>query len=54
MEVAPPKINISIALEESNFLDLYGGTLAYVFLEDGTCLNEKMVAEGYAKPYGVA
>lgn len=51
MEVAPPKINISIALEESNFLDLYGGTLAYVFLEDGTCLNEKIVAEGYAKPY---
>lgn len=51
MEIAPPKTNISIALEENNILDVYGRTLAYVFLEDGTCLNEKMVAESYAKPY---
>jgi micrococcal nuclease len=51
MKIAPPKTNISIALEENNILDVYGRTLAYVFLEDGTCLNEKMVAEGYAKPY---
>ena len=51
LEIAPPKTNVSIALEENNILDLYGRTLAYVFLEDGTCLNEKMVAEGYAKPY---
>ena len=43
---------VSIALEENNILDVYGRTLAYIFLEDGTCLNEKMVAEeGYAKPY---
>jgi micrococcal nuclease len=51
IEIAPPKTNVSIALEENNILDFYGRTLAYVFLEDGTCLNEKMVAEGYAKPY---
>lgn len=51
MEIAPPKTNVSKAMEENNILDLYGRTLAYVFLEDGTCLNEKMVAEGYAKPY---
>jgi micrococcal nuclease len=51
IEIAPPKTKISIAMEENNILDVYGRTLAYVFLEDGTCLNEKMVAEGYAKPY---
>ena len=51
IEIAPPNTYISIALEENNILDVYGRTLAYVFLEDGTCLNEKMVAEGYAKPY---
>ena len=51
MEIAQPNTNVSIAVEENNILDLYGRTLAYVFLEDGTCLNEKMVAEGYAKPY---
>jgi micrococcal nuclease len=51
LEIAPPDTNISILIEENNILDLYGRTLAYVFLEDGTCLNEKMVTEGYAKPY---
>jgi micrococcal nuclease len=51
LEIAPPNTNVSIVLEENNILDLYGRTLAYVFLEDGTCINEKMVADGYAKPY---
>ena len=51
LEIAPPDTNISILMEENNILDLYGRTLAYVFLEDGTCHNEKMVTEGYAKPY---
>ena len=51
LEIAPPNTNISIAIEENNILDLYGRTLAYVFLDDGTCLNEKMVVEGYAKPF---
>lgn len=49
--IAPPNTNITISLEENNILDLYGRTLAYVYLEDGTCLNEKMIAEGYAKPF---
>jgi len=30
---------------------LYGRTLAYVYLPDGRCLNEIMIAEGYAKPF---
>jgi micrococcal nuclease len=51
LEAAPPKTKVSIAVEEKNILDIYGRTLAYVFLEDGTCLNEKMVADGYAKPF---
>lgn len=51
LETAPPKTKVSITVEEKNILDIYGRTLAYVFLEDGTCLNEKMIAEGYAKPY---
>lgn len=29
-------------------LDRYGRTLAYVFLNDGTFLNEKLVRDGYA------
>lgn len=51
LEIAPPNTNISISFEENNIVDLYGRTLAYVYLEDGTCLNEKMVLEGYAKPF---
>lgn len=43
LEIAPPNTNISLLIEDNNILDLYGRTLAYVFLEDGTCLNEKMI-----------
>jgi len=32
-------------------LDFYGRTLAYVFLEDGTFVNENLVENGYAKVY---
>ena len=50
-KIAPPNTNITIIIEENNILDHYGRTLAYVFLEDGTCINEKMITEGYAKPF---
>ncbi len=30
--------------------DSYDRTLAYVYLEDGTMVNEKIIAEGYAYP----
>jgi len=30
--------------------DRYGRTLAYVYLEDGTMLNELIIASGYASP----
>jgi hypothetical protein len=32
-------------------IDAYGRTLAYVYLSDGSCLNELMIAEGFVKPY---
>ena len=51
LEIAPPNTNISISTENNNVLDVYGRTLAYVYLLDGTCLNEIMVANGFAKPY---
>ena len=40
LEIAPPNTNVSILIEKENEIDIYGRTLAYVFLEDGTCLNE--------------
>jgi micrococcal nuclease len=51
LEIAPPNTNISICTENNNIIDVYGRTLAYVYLQDGTCLNEIMVANGFAKPY---
>ena len=51
LEIAPPNTNISISTENNNVVDVYGRTLAYVYLQDGTCLNEIMVANGFAKPY---
>ena len=51
LEIAPPNTNVSILVETENEIDLYGRTLAYVFLEDGSCLNEIMIKEGFAKPY---
>ncbi len=50
-ELVLPGANITIELEKNNHIDLYGRTLAYVYLNDGRCLNEIMVAEGYAKPF---
>lgn len=50
-ELAPANTNISLILQEKNQYDTYGRTLAYVFLEDGSCINEIMLLEGFAKPY---
>ena len=38
-------------MERQHSFDFYGRTLAYVLLPDGSCLNEMMINEGYAKPY---
>jgi len=49
--LAPIGESVSILTESNDPLDPYGRTLAYVFLSDGTCLNEKMIEDGFAKPY---
>lgn len=51
IEVAPPNTNVTIIQEIDNLKDAYGRTLAYVYLPDGSCLNEIMIVEGFAKPY---
>ena len=51
ISVVPPETNVTIAQEKENLKDAYGRTLAYVYLPDGRCLNEIMIAEGFAKPY---
>ena len=49
--IAPIGVSVSILTESKDSLDPYGRTLAYVFLSDGTCLNAKMIEDGFAKPY---
>ncbi len=51
IDIAPPETNVTLVQEAVNQKDSYGRTLAYVILPDGNCLNEIMVAKGYAKPY---
>jgi len=51
ISIAPPKTKAYIITEDDNLFDAYGRTLAYVYLEDGSCLNEKMITAGYAKPF---
>lgn len=51
IELIPPGTKLSIEMEQKNPEDIYGRTLAYVYLPDGRCINEIMIAEGYAKPY---
>jgi micrococcal nuclease len=51
VELAPIGVNISLLSPVKNQYDVYGRTLAYVFTNDGLCLNELMVSEGFAKPY---
>jgi micrococcal nuclease len=49
--LAPKDTSISFLTESTHSTDPYGRTLAYVFLPDGTCLNEEMIIRGYAKPF---
>ena len=51
LTLAPPETKITIITENENFYDFYGRQLAYVILPDGTCLNEILVREGYAKAF---
>lgn len=51
LKLAPPATNITLLMEPKNQLDKYGRILGYIILPDGSCLNERMVADGFAKPY---
>ncbi len=49
MRICPPLTPVSLYTEPGNETDFWGRQLAYVILPDGTCLNELLIAEGYAK-----
>ncbi len=49
LKLAPPETKITLITEKENFKDFYGRQLGYVILPDGSCLNEILVREGYAK-----
>lgn len=51
IKLIPPGTKLSVKTESKESSDIYGRTLAYVYLPDGRCVNEIMIAEGYAKPY---
>lgn len=42
--------NVTLKIEKNNAYDIYGRTLAYVYLSNSICLNEMMICDGYAKP----
>ena len=49
LTIAPPGTNITLITEEKYFYDFYKRQLAYIILSDGSCLNEILITEGYAK-----
>ena len=49
--IATVGTSVTILMEKANAIDPYGRTLGYAFLADGTCLNEIMIIEGFAKPF---
>lgn len=42
---------VHIKQESQNKEDKYGRKLCYAYMQDGSCINELLIAEGYAKPY---
>ena len=47
--VCPPGTLVTIYTEKGNETDFWGRQLAYVLLPDGSCLNDLLITEGYAK-----
>ena len=52
LSIAPVGTRITIQIEKGNEFDYYKRQLAYVFLPDGSCLNELIVKNGFAKATG--
>ena len=51
IKLIPPGTKLTVKTENKDPFDIYGRTLAYVYLPNGRCVNEILVSEGYAKPY---
>lgn len=49
--IAPIGCTVTLLTERKHCYDVFGRMLAYVLLHDGTCLNEAMIEQGYAKAY---
>ena len=49
MRICPAGTPVTIYTEPGNETDFWGRQLAYVILPDGTCLNDLLVQEGFAK-----
>ena len=49
LRLCPPGTRVTLYTEPGNENDFWGRQLAYVILPDGSCLNELLIAEGYAK-----
>ena len=49
LTIAPPGTTVTLITEQQYFYDFYNRQLAYIILPDGSCLNEILVTEGYAK-----
>jgi micrococcal nuclease len=49
MRLCPPGTSVTIYTEPGNENDFWGRQLGYIILPDGTCLNDLLIHEGYAK-----
>jgi len=49
LSVAPPKTVVTIITEQDNFYDFWNRQLGYVILPDGSCLNDLLLQNGFAK-----
>lgn len=50
LSIAPPNTSITLITEIGLNFDYYKRQLGYIILPDGNCLNELLIAEGFAKP----
>ncbi len=49
MRLCPPGTSVTVYTEPGNENDFWGRQLGYIILPDGTCLNDLLIQEGFAK-----
>lgn len=49
--IAPVGTYVTLVFEKREYCDVFGRALVFVLLCDGSSLNERMISEGFAKPY---